>query len=66
MKNVLNILRILILSGILATTAVQNCTFAQESKNSLIQDVLSIDSGFDNLVKNHPELGLTEADRDWY
>ncbi len=66
MSNVIKILSVLILSGIISAAGAPNHAFAQESENSLIQDVINTERNFDNLLKSRPDLGLTEADRAWY
>lgn len=67
MKNVLNILRILILSGILTCGMTFSNSLAQSLEdNSIFKEQIAVEKEFDELLKNHPELGLTKVDKDWY
>lgn len=69
MKNVLNILRILILSGILVTglsfdAAAQSGL--ENMLNSIESEKKQADADFEALKKQHPELGLNDKDKEWY
>lgn len=69
MKNVLNILRILILSGILVTglsfdAAAQSGL--ENMLNSIESEKKQADTDFEALKKQHPELGLNDKDKEWY